>query len=286
MWQRVFPQIGFEHPFVTHAILSLAALDLAHTHETRDATNVARAAEHHNKALRGFRQSVTDISEQNSEALFVWSLLNVIYVFGISACHGTVTEGEASHNSYKDSALGVEWIPMIRGIEAILIPTHNYIRLGRMKNMMSVGNWYELEPGPTGSGGLDGHLRRIRETWKDSNEAKTYDEALDILRKCCIYIRQFEGMDAATLTGWGYNRSWAGPLMFIHFVPQAFVTLLHQRQPPALILFSYFGVILHDLNDYWFMRGWARKVVEVVSDLLGSYWRPLIAWPMKVVGLN
>lgn len=286
MWQRVFPEIGFEHPFVTHAILSLAALHLAHTHETRDDTNVARAVEHHNEALRGFRHSVTNFTEGNSEALFVWSLLNVIYVFGISACHSTAPEGWALHNPHKDLVLGVEWIPMIRGIEAVLVPTHNYLRFGRMQKMMSVGNWYDLKPGPIESGGFDGYLCRTRETWKDSNEAETYDEVLEVLRKCWVFMQQFEGMDAATLAGWGYNRSWSGPLMFIHFAPQAFFTLLHQRQPPALVLFAYFGTILHGINDYWFMGGWAKKIVEVVSDLLGSYWRPWIAWPLDVVGLD
>ena len=277
MWQRVFPEIGFEHPFVTHAILSLAALHLAHTHKTMGDANVVRAAERHNEALLGFRQSVANITEGNSEALFVWSLLNMIYVFGIAVCDRTVAED-------KDLVLGFEWIPMIRGIHAVLVPTHNYLRFGRMQKMMSVGNWDDLKPGSIESGRVDGYLCRTRETWENSNQAETYDEALEVLRKCWIFIQQFEGMGATALAEWGYNRSWSGPLMFIHFAPQAFFTLLHQRQPPALVLFTYFGALLHGINHYWFMQGWGRKVVEVASDLLGSYWRPWIAWPLKVVG--
>ncbi|KAL2126589.1 hypothetical protein VTI74DRAFT_575 [Chaetomium olivicolor] len=294
IWQRVFPEVGFEHPFVAHAILSLAALHLAHSSRgARDGrANVAQAAEHHNEALRGFRQAVANITEANSEALFIWSLLNMIYVFGFltqrcgaaAAADNNASFSRAS--SRKELVLGIEWIPMIRGIEAVLYPTHNYLRFGRMQVIMGLGNWDDLEPGPVAALGPDCYLCRTRETWKNSSEAETYEQVLRVLRRCRMFIQQFETMDAATLTTWGYNRSWSGPLMFIFFAPEEYFTLLHQRQPPALVLFAYFGALLHGITDYWFMDGLGKEIVEVVGDLLGSYWRPWIAWPLDIVGLE
>jgi hypothetical protein len=252
---------------------------------------VTRAAEHHNEGLRGFRQSLASITEANSEALFVWSLLNMIYVFGVSRRRGvddTDWGPGPARPSHKDLALGIEWIPMIRGIEAVLHPTFNYLLFGRMKRILSLGNWDDLEPGPAAAApqGPDGYLCGTRESWKNSNYAETYDQALRTLRKCRMFIQQFETMDAATLAEWGYNRAWSGPLMFIHFAPQSYFTLLHQRQPPALVLFAYFGALLHGIRDYWFMEGLGKDIVEVVADLLGSYWRPWISWPIEYVGLD
>jgi hypothetical protein len=290
IWRRVFPEVGFEHPFVAHAILSLAALHLAYSAGARDGANVAKAAEHYNEALLGFRQAVANITDTNSEALFIWSLLNVIYVFASLTQLGDAdAENSASHMSRmprKEQVLGIEWIPMIRGIEAVLYPTHNYLRFGRMQVIMSVGNWDDLEPGPITSQGPDSYLCRARETWKNSSDVETYDRVLWILRKCWMFIQQFDTMDAATLATWGYNRSWSGPLMFVHFAPDAYFTLLHQRQPPALVLFAYFGVLLHGITDYWFLEGLGKEIVEVVADLLGSYWRPWISWPLDAVGLD
>jgi hypothetical protein len=308
----VFPEVGFDHPFVTHAILSLAALHLAHSSSsssrhakagsTRESdTYVATAVEHHASGLRGFRASVADgITEANSEALFVWSLLNMIYVFGMFRCQ-RADGSNAPRARDKDLVLGIEWIPMTRGLEAVLQPTHNHLRLGRLKHLVSVGNWYELEPGPPAgssqTGRVDACLCRARETWATTTTtnqnnggndaaAETYDAALRILRKCRMFIEQFETMDAATLAEWGYNRAWSGPLMFVHFVPHAYFTLLHQRQPPALVLFAYFGALLHGVDDFWYMEGLGREIVEVVDDLLGSYWRPWISWPLEFVGLD
>ncbi|KAM0285193.1 hypothetical protein ACHAQH_001624 [Verticillium albo-atrum] len=284
IWQHVFPEIGFEYPFVTHAILGLAALHLARTHGLEDSHHIVKAAEHHNEALRGFRSSVANLTEENSEALFVWSVLNMIYVFGISTHRGTkAAEHTPFRSSRKDLALGVEWIPMLRGIDAILVPTHNYLRFGRMSVMMNLGNWDVLDPGPLASEGIDGYLCQTRESWQDSADAETYDEVLRILRKCVHFIQQFETMDAPSLASWGYNKSWSGPLMFIHFAPHAYIPLLHQRQPPALILFSYFGALVHGINRFWFMEGLGKEIVEVVDDLLGSYWTPWISWPLEYV---
>ncbi|KAK4122265.1 hypothetical protein N657DRAFT_621543 [Parathielavia appendiculata] len=291
IWQRVFPEVGLRHPFVFHAILSLAALHLVHSHGTRDGGQyVAEAAKHHNEGLRGFRQSLANITEANSEALFVWSLLNMIYVFGVFSRRGVGSGDDCSsppRHLHKDLVLGIEWIPMIRGIEAVLYPTHHHLRLGRMNRILSLGNWDDLEPGPAvESQGPDGHLCATRKTWENSSDAETYDQALRILRKCRMFIQQFETMDAATLADWGYNRAWSGPLMFVHFAPQSYFTLLHQRQPPALVLFAYFGTLLHGIGSFWFMEGLGEEIVKVVADLLGSYWRPWISWPIEYVGLD
>ena len=298
MWQRVIPEVGFEHPFVAHAILSLAALHLAHSSSSGggvvggsgsgSCANVARAAAHHNEALLGFRQAVAHITAANSEALFIWSLLSMIYVFGFLTQRGSGGDESARVMTRKELVLGIEWIPMIRGIEAVLHPTHNHLRHGRMQVLMGLGNWDELDPAAADAAmprdGSDGHLAATRETWQNSSDAETYDRALWVLRKCVMFIQQFDTMDVATLATWGYNRSWSGPLMFIHFAPNAYFTLLHQRQPPALVLFAYFGALLHGITDYWFMDGLGKEIVEVVADLLGSYWRPWISWPLDVVG--
>ncbi|KAI9163420.1 Sterol uptake control protein [Paramyrothecium foliicola] len=285
VWQVTFPQIGFQYPFVAHAILSLAALHLATIDTSKASSYTMEATDHHNEALKGFQQAVCHISEENSEALLVWSILNMHYVLGISRPHNDDFGANASLSSYKDRMLGMEWIPMARGVHAVLGPTHNFLRFGRMKSLMSVGNWFELDPNSPGSrlSPVDGYFCRTRDCWKSGNDAEMYEETLSTLRKCLLYVDQFSDMDEATLAEWGCNRAWAGPFMFIYFAPEQYFTLLHQRQPAALILYAFFGALLHGLDRYWFLRGWGRGIVEVVDELLGSYWRPWISWPLQVV---
>ncbi|KAK1974369.1 hypothetical protein LZ30DRAFT_608169 [Colletotrichum cereale] len=285
LWQVIFPQIGFRYPFVTHAILSLAALHLAYIEGSKNGQYVIEATRHHEEALKGFHEVVRNVSAENSEALLAWSLINVLYVFGISKQLADSPQ-ESSPRHRNDRVLGAEWIPMLRGVEAVLGPTYDHLRTGRMIRIIDLGNWFELDPDRAAPEEMDTQLCRTRDTWKNSSDAEVYEEALRILRKCRMFILQFDSMDFRALQEWSCNRGSAGPLAFIHFAPQPYFTLLHQRQPPALILFAFFGVLLHGLNRHWFMEGWGKAIVEVVDELLGSYWRPWLVWPLEAVGIN
>lgn len=266
------------------AILSLAALHLAYLDRSDKNRHMVDAASYHTKALQGFQKAVSEVKSDNSDAVFGWSILNVLYVFGTS---GQLSDGEddPAGSSRKDRILGLEWIPMFRGIEAVLQPTHNTLKFGSLYQMMTIGNWFELDP-DIAPDADDEYFCQARTSWERNTDAQTYDDALRVLRKSRMYIVQFDDMDSETLKQCGYNRAWAGPFMFIYFAPKPYFTLLRQRQPPALILFAFFGALLQAADYCWCMEGWSRNIVQVVDDLLGSYWRPWIAWPAKVVGLS
>ncbi|KAH7237761.1 uncharacterized protein BKA55DRAFT_597197 [Fusarium redolens] len=285
IWQEALPQIGIRYPFVLHALLGLAALHIAHQSPTDRTRSWLVGMYHHNEALTGFQKEISIITEENSEALFTWSICNVLYVFAISNPFHEAVDGipTSSILAQKEKVLGTEWIPMIRGMEAVLEPTHNYLRFGRMKAIMSLGNWYELDPDQDSQGPEDACFCRVRETWSNSDCAEIYEEALQILRKCRLYSSQFRDMDSETRNSWGYNKEWSGPLMFIHFAPDSYFSLLRQRQPPSLILFSLFGALLHSVRNYWFLEGWGKAIVEVIADVLGSYWKEWLLWPLQVV---
>ncbi|OLN88263.1 Sterol uptake control protein 2-like protein 1 [Colletotrichum chlorophyti] len=284
LWQVIFPQIGFEYPFVAHAILSLAALHMAYIDGSYNSSYVTEATQHHETALAGFHDVVRNFTSEKSEALLAWSVLNILYVFSISKQLAAGVERD-SPRARKDRVLGIEWIPMMRGVDAIVAPHYGALRDGRISPMLDLGNWNELDLDHAVSDLVDIELCRTRSAWGNSNDAETYEQALQILRRCRMYMLQFDSMDTRTLERWGYNRAWAAPLAVIHFAPQQYFTLLHQRQPPALVLFSYLGAFLHTLDDHWFLEGWGRDIVEVIDELLGSYWRPSIQWPLRVVGL-
>ncbi|KAF5981710.1 hypothetical protein FBULB1_4648 [Fusarium bulbicola] len=285
IWQEVLPQIGFRYPFVLHALLGLAALHIAYTSPTERARSWLVGMYHHNEALTGFRRELSTITEENSEALFTWSISNVLYVFATSnPLYQDIDGGPASLTSaQKEKVLGTEWIPMMRGLEAVLQPTHNYLLSGSMKAIMSTGNWAELDPEQESQDPEDVHFCHARESWNESDHAEVYEEALQVLRKCRLYSYQFREMDSETRSNWGYNKEWSAPLMFIHFAPESYFSLLRQRQPPALILFSLFGALLHKIRNYWFLEGWGKAIVEVIADILGSYWREWLVWPLQII---
>lgn len=282
-WQTLLPRIAFHNPFVMHGILGLTALHLAHTDSSCGQYRILDASRHHNTSLQGFREAINHVTDDNSDALFAFSFLNIFYTFAIlrSVNGGIDIDTSSTRNA---RVLGNEWIPMIRGVQAVLAPIYDRVRLGPLSPLTNVGNWEELDVN-SDLHPDDESIRRVSETWADMLDAHLYDEALLILRKCRLYIAQFQTMGQEDLQKWGYNRGWAGPLLFLFTAPEAYFTRLHQRQPQALVVFAYFGALLHGLNSIWFLEGWGRDVVEVTDEILGDYWRPWMEWPRKVVGL-
>lgn len=284
-WQVLIPQIAFKHPFVMHALLGLAALHVAYLNRQDKMRHMTDAAHHHTQGLQGFHEAVRFMSSDKADALFAWSTLNLLYVFGISGRLGDDLGEESGRSSRRDRILGVEWIPMVRGVEAVLGPTYATVRLGPLSQLLLLGNWDELdpdkEPNPE-----DQHFCQTRGSWKSSSDAQTYEKTLWTLRRCRMFMAQFATMNDKTLKEAGLNRFWAGPFLFVPFAPEEYFILLRQRQPPALILYAFFGALLHTLNSSWFLEGWGHDIVELIDDLLGSYWKPWIAWPLEVVGLN
>lgn len=284
-WQTVFPQIAFEHTFVMHAILSLAALHQAYLYPERRKQLTMEAMRYHNQAIQGFQRGIDRMNDSNSDALFACSSLNVIYVFAMYGQLYDDAEFDMTPAARKSRILGAEWIPLVRGVESIVHPVYERVRLGPLSSLLSVWNWDHLDPDSKRVAN-DEHFRSLGSIWADSGDHEIYDKTLFLLRKSLAYMKQFETMNAENAEILTYNRRLSGPLVWMYATPGEYFLRLHQRQPHAMLLFAYYGVVLHSLNGYWIFEGWGRNIVEVVDELLGEFWKPWTEWPKQVVGLS
>ncbi|XEV01448.1 hypothetical protein FSHL1_006735 [Fusarium sambucinum] len=282
--QVIFPQIALKHHFVMQALLGLTALHIAYLDPQERLRHTANAARYHNDGLKGFREAMAQGHDETGEPLFVWAALNLLYVFGVSGRLGEGLCDESDWGSRGERILGRGWIPMQLGVETVLDPFYETVCSGPLRDLVTVGNCEEIDPPKEATDSEDEHFCHIRTAWENNPDALIYEETLRSLRRCRLFMAQFSTMgteDAQEL-----NRFWQGPFVFLHLAPPEYLTLLSQRQPPALILYAFYGALLHSINDSWFMEGWGYDIVNVIEDLLGHYWKSWIAWPIEVVGLK
>jgi len=268
-----------------HGILSVAALHRAYLHHAEREQRIMDAAQHHNIALQGFQEQVAKIGSNNSDALFACASLNVLYVFAVSAQRYDRYDKDTDAAWRRSQILGAEWIPMIRGVEAVLHSLYDRVCLGPVNQWLDLGNWQVVDPDKEPAD-ADEQMRPLRELWADIGEDRVYEETLYTLRKCCAYAHQFSTTDPDTFSLRGHPRVWSGHLAWLHFAPKEYFVRLQQRQPVALLLFAYFGTLLHDSNSYWFMENWGQNIVAVVDELLGEYWNTWLRWPKEIVSLG
>lgn len=280
-WQTLITQVAFRHPYVMHSILSLTALHVAYLNPSEKHASRLDAAQHHFKAVKGFTEDLNCIGPENCDALFVNATLTFFYAF--LAFGPLYDDGDTGCGvTHTSRILGGDWIPLVRGLEAVLRQVYDHVRVGPLKTMLILGNWEGLDLNAM-SDQCDEQIVGLREIWKDRENAGVYDETLDHLRRCRMWIAQFEVLQIEDESEWGYNRGWSGPFMWLFFGPQKYFDLLEQRQPAALVIFAWFGASIHRLNGYWWIEGCGQSIVEVVEQCLGSYWAPWIKGPKQIV---
>lgn len=286
-WQTLIPQVAFQHQYVMHSILSLAALHVAYLNPPERSSRLFDAAQHHTKALRAFTEDIKCVTEDNSDALFINAILTFFYAFlAFGKLHGEEASGSDIHRmDHTSRVLGTIWIPLVRGMRAVLHQVHSHVKDGPFRDLLEIGNWDELDLS-TNSDPFDEQITNIREIWRpneNGEDGEAYSTTLDLLRRCRMWMAQFETPNNNKDHQWGYNRSWSGPFMWLLLSPPKYFQLLEQRQPPAMVIFAWFGASIYSLNGHWWIEGCGESIVDVVEQCLGSYWVPWTQWPRNLI---
>lgn len=281
-WQKLVPEVAFRSGYVMHSILSLTALHVAYLHPAKKPESMLVAAQHHSKALDGFREDIGHVCAENSDSLFVNAVLTFFYAF---LTFGNLFDSIDSTRAARTSRiLGADWIPLFRGVRIVLEPVYEWVRLGPLVSMLDIANFGDIDPDTEQTASpFNMHIAHIREIWQDHEYAVVYNETLHLLRKCQVWSLQFEVPEAEHNPDWGYNRSWSAPFVWLSLVSERYIVLLNQRQPPALVIFAWYGAFLHFRDHHWWMEGCGRRIVDAVDECLGPYWDPWTKWPKQAV---
>ncbi|KAL9004357.1 MAG: hypothetical protein Q9188_002829 [Gyalolechia gomerana] len=271
LWRIVVPKEGFSHDFLMRGVLAVAALHLSHLRPDQAAHYQHIAHSHQDRALGRFQAAMNTMTESNCHAFFALSSLIVVYEFASPRTPGTLAFTYESQDS-------TNWLAMIRGVNSILLPSWPWVENGPLRGLLQPGVFDTSEtrlPKPA-----DHQLRQLAElceTASGGDEAiEAYTEAVKALRKCFakIFTRSSVECEIATAFTWPVE------------VPDKFIQLLQARSPEALVILAHYCVVLHHLDNYWWLNGWAAQVMENISNELTELWRDWIQWPSTVIARN
>ncbi|KAJ5088388.1 hypothetical protein N7456_012004 [Penicillium angulare] len=72
---------------------------------------------------------------------------------------------------------------------------------------------------------------------------------------------------------------WPQIFSWLYLLPNIVSLEMQQRHPVALVLFSYFAVLLQELDSVWFIQGWSSHIVRRISNDLDNFHSPFLSWP-------
>ena len=227
------------------------------------------AIKQQDSAISSFRSIMSNMDESNCDAFFALSSLIVVY--GFESPKNSDSLGMFNYSG-QDSD---EWLPLIRGVNSILFNVWPWIKNGRLKGLL---HNHQQEPPqkqlPDILNDQLSHLENLCENASDGPEAvEIYRTALARLKACFVRMNNRPPYECEV------SIAFLWPVM----VPQDFIGKLNERRPEALIILAHYCVILHHLDDYWWMRGWAAHIVENIERELDDDWLFWIQWPRNII---
>lgn len=271
-FQNEVPKLAILHPFLMHGILALSALHLAYLNKDSDRASEydELATGHQTLALALFRKELDNITPANSNALFSFSGIATILAF-------------ASHQTTRVHALSpieemLQIVNLCRGIAKILETSRGWMEASNswVSNLLSTRKRSgQIKPLPADIEAKFSMIFKLNSdltrTGFNIEEAVACEEAIREMSKSLQQL--YSDYDDVVVFRWPIV---VKPILFSN---------LRERRPMALVVLAHYCILLHKLDDRWWLKGWPRLLLQSIYSLLDPSWRDHIRWPLEALGL-
>ncbi|KAI9152329.1 Sterol uptake control protein [Paramyrothecium foliicola] len=253
--------------------LLIEALALSAAHLSTSQTDPAKRQKHlqtaevlQTQALSLFNQAQVQVTEDNCVPIFLFSS-----TLGMHALFNLTAAGPGNF-----IAKFIQYLQIHRGIRIALGDSWQTIRNSGVIPHLVALNSINLDQ-PKTSGPADetdiliGLLSESKSTLGEFIY-RTYMSAAELLQQVFENYRNLPShIRCSVIITW--------PLK----VSSEYVDLVNQRQPIALLILTYWAVLLHHERKYWVFNNSGQLLVESVSEYVGPYWDKWLAAPRESV---
>jgi hypothetical protein len=253
----VVPALAFEYDFLLSGILAVSSLHLAIINPS--AIHSDAALKHHSQALKLIRPHLLHVTPENVSALFPFSILIACYSFGIheTPCHDPI--GEI-----------VEVFTLLRGIGDIVKAGAKWLEQSpfAQQSILPAPSNPNASLAPEIEAVILSLTKRNSELIMDSTARTAYASAIALLRDSFLLSAE-------------KPRAMSTVLILPILVPPGFMEKLRVREPMALTILAYYGLILLWLRDHIWVRGWGKEIVDAVKCAVGPEWHSCLGFAVE-----
>lgn len=271
IWLDVVPTLAYDNPFLLHGILACTSLHMAYIFpEHRHIYNI-QACSHQSTALPLFRFAIDNPTEKNCDPIVAFAYLLVIYSFANdtdSSNYSLFLVDDESNGKGKNRLVIPQWLHFIRAGCSMLCDVWDKVENGPVRALAMA--WEdEIVVRDDKLPYMEHFLALIPSDSSWSKESiSTYRNAATVLAESFAYLDS-KDMESC-ITTWNVLGAW--PIR----IEAAYVDLLHERHPGALVLLAYYCIILKKLEKWWYFEGRAVKLMSSIVEVLDEKWYPSI----------
>ena len=301
-WCAAIPQLTSSHRFVLQGVIAVSALHLsryAATDRERQHFHDISAMQM-NTGLISYRETVANVTQDNAEALFAFSVTATSYILLTTAdeCNQLLRSLHVRNQDQKLLGIAIEnligatsrILRSLRGVLVILVPCWNLIANGIMSAVVK-RDWWPPYPVPTSPQAIeeDKKLRELENLWM--RPTRRYEYWFDVLRQALKLLREdFARVSQLTVDASSELPSrlvdWSAVMTWPIAIPFSFIELLEQRRPEAWIIFAHYAILPARARHVFWIKDLAPNIVSTAALVIGRKMWEHIRWPAAVVGVN
>lgn len=316
LFRKDIPSLSVSFSFLGHGLLSVAYIHLASLSQPKTSKKLLiDSAYHFNQALPGYLESIKNITENNSSALFGFAIFVVLVSFANSSEEASVLLQRAEDQPHKCeetirglSIAAARVARSIQNIFGIFWRCQQWISSGPLSPAIrryipptlseSLMGWIRVE---------DEHLARLGRLWGEDptvplEQACTLSASLSCLRDTFAMVTQLivlppKNNEESNIETSSYDltrmhrKLSAGRLddipsvftWYIRLSPE-FVSLMEQGNAYAMVVLAHYAIVLdRACSDRWWTHRLSQRFVAVAELILGPGRKGWIEWPLAVV---
>lgn len=297
-WQTQMTRWGFQYHFLLRLLLALSGFHLAQNPSSlshlQQVTGghidyAVEAETHYDVAVREAASAVPHITGCNGQVLYTAA----VFIFICSLARGP-QPGE--YLGFRDDG-GSGCLALFMGVRSILELCSNVLAVDvSMSHIQSQNVQHtDSERGQNGqrpttpippelpNSTEHDHLNNLRflldSTYPTDQHAHLdYAAVLDRLKQTYTLVHPPPDSPLQRVGLFPHIFGW------LYTLPDLFLSDIQQQEPLALTLFSFFVVLIKDVDAAWFIRGWPEHIMKRILRGLDAYHRQFAAWPISVFG--
>ncbi|KAG4411843.1 hypothetical protein IFR04_015027 [Cadophora malorum] len=217
-----------------------------------------------------FRSAVESINSLNCHACSAFGILVAVYEWASTEHTSNLFFANTEHSTENST---IEWVQLLRGSARIVSCCYEEIAKGPLGPVLRLDNTAELEAEANPAESVK--FSALEQLWVSTRvlataEVNSLKEALKWLK--IIYT---------IMTASSHTDSASAALSWLVRVPEHYLSMVNDRQPAALILLSHFCLLLNKVEDFWWIRGMSRRLLQEIHQTLGAEWETWLAWPLQ-----
>ncbi|KAM0444939.1 hypothetical protein ACHAQK_002474 [Fusarium lateritium] len=117
-------------------------------------------------------------------------------------------------------------------------------------------------------------LNKMIEANASPSSTDTYRKAISALQRSFTLFKSLKDTSGQQLDA---------AIAFCLDFDDEYLLLLRQRQPEALVILAFFGVLLHWNRKFWVIGDGGQLLIQAIADSLGRHWAEWLQWPISAL---